>query len=263
MSWVITASYTPPYPTSPADAEVWTDPNTGIAWIYSVVDGWSEYTAGPPTSTDPDFASVSLLLHMDGSNGSTTFTDSSSNAFTVTPFGNAQISTTDPKFGTGALTLDGSGDYLTLAVNSAFQFGTGDFTVECWVFPNNASANAGLFQIGTNNTAGSLSVNTFNGQWRVTDVGTGGADMTSVTAGAWQHLAVTRSGTSVRMFINGVQAGSTLTWSTNFSQNQLNIGFYFSTSFAINARIDEFRVTKGVARYTANFTPPTAPFPDI
>jgi hypothetical protein len=216
----------------------------------------------PTDPTDPNFANVSLLLHMDGSNGSTTFTDSSSNAFTVTPFGNAQISTTDPKFGTGALTLDGSGDYLTLAVNSAFQFGTGDFTVECWVFPNNASANAGLFQIGTGDAAGSLSVNTFNEQWRVTDVGIGGANMTSVTAGAWQHLAVTRSGTSVRMFINGVQAGSTLTWSTNFSQNQLNIGFYFSTSFAIDARIDDFRITKGIARYTANFTPPIAPFPD-
>ena len=235
---------------------------SGLAFAANGIDAQVTCSLAGGSFGDPDFADVSLLLHMDGSNGSTTFTDSSSNGFTVTANGDAKITTTDPKFGTGALTLDGTGDYLSLAADNAFQFGTGDFTVECWVYPNNASANAGLFQIGTGATAGSLSVNTFNSQWRVSPAGTGGANMASVTTGSWQHLAVTRSGTSVRMFINGTQVGSTLTWNDNFTQDQLNIGFYFSNGFAINARIDEFRITKGVARYTSNFTAPAAAFPD-
>lgn len=216
-------------------------------------------------ANDPYFANVSLLLHMDGSNGSTTFTDSSSNAFAVTAFGNAQISTTDPKFGTGCLTLDGTEDYLSLAANNAFQLGTGDFTVECWVFVNAGNANNGLFQIGTGThfDNSSLSVRIFSGQWGVSYQGTGGDDMGAVVTNVWQHLAVTRNSGSSRFFINGAQLGPTLArGAANLTQNQLNIGFYFSTSFAINARIDEFRVTKGVARYTSNFTPPTAAFPD-
>ena len=208
---------------------------------------------------DPDFANVSLLLHMDGSNGSTTFTDSSSNAFAVTAFGNAQVTTTDPKFGTGALTLDGTGDYLTVAADADFQFGTGDFTVECWVYVNSVG-NTGLFTFG--GTGSGLAVNLYSGAWNLTTSGAGGAALGAVTTGAWQHLAVTRSGSSLRMFIDGTQIGSTLSNSTDLSDNALKIGYYYDTSYTINARVDEFRVTKGVARYTANFTPPTAAFPD-
>jgi hypothetical protein len=208
---------------------------------------------------DPDFANVSLLLHMDGSNNSTTFTDSSSNAFAVTAFGNAQVSTTDPKFGTGSLTLDGNGDYLTIPANTAFAFGTGDFTVECWVYVNTVG-NTGLFTFGE--TGSGLAVNLFSGQWTLTTAGSGGTAMAAITTGAWQHLAVTRSGSSLRMFIDGTQIGSTLTDSTNLSDNALKIGYYYQPFYAINGRVDDFRVTKGVARYTANFTPPTAAFPD-
>jgi hypothetical protein len=208
---------------------------------------------------DPDFSSVSLLLHMDGTNGSTTFTDVSANAFAVTAFGNAQVTTTDPKFGTGALTLDGTGDYLTVAADAAFQFGTGDFTVECWVYVNSVG-NTGLFTFGGSGSG--LQVNLFSGQWNLGTAGAGGSALASITTGAWQHLAVTRSGSSLRMFIDGTQIGSTLTDTTNLTDNALKIGYYYTPDYAMNGRVDEFRVTKGVARYTANFTAPTAPFPD-
>jgi hypothetical protein len=209
---------------------------------------------------DPNFSSVSLLLRMDGTNGSTTFTDSSSNAFAVTAFGNAQVTTTDPRFGTGALALDGSGDYLTVAADADFQFGTGNFTVECWVYVNSSgNSNNGLFTFG--GTSSGLAVAVYQGQWYLTTAGGGGTAMGSFTTGIWQHLAVARSGSSLRMFINGTQTGSTLTNSTNLSDNALKVGYYYSSSFSINARIDEFRVTKGIARYTSNFTPPTEPFP--
>ena len=84
----------------------------------------------------------------------------------------------------------------------------------------------------------------------------------STDLNTWRHVAVTRSGTSLRLFINGVQRGSTLTSSANLSDNQLKIGYYYSETFGFVGKVDEFRVTKGVARYTANFTPPTVPFPD-
>lgn len=206
-------------------------------------------------STDPDFANVSLLLHLDED-----FTDSSTNGFTVSVFGGAQITTTDPRFGSGALTLDGNGDYLTLPADSAFQLGTGDFTVECWVYVNPGNTNQGLFTFG--GTSSGLAVAVLSGTWRLSTAGAGGDEMGSVVTEEWQHLAVCRSGTSLRMFINGTQLGSTLTNSTNLTDNQLKIGYYYSNFYAITAKVDEFRVTKGVARYTAAFTPPTAAFPD-
>jgi len=208
---------------------------------------------------DPDYDKVSLLLRMNGSNGSTTFTDGSINNFTVTVFGNAQVTTTDPKFGTGSLTLDGSGDYLTLPANAAFQFGTGDFTVECWVYVNSGNSNKGLFTFGTTNSG--LAVLIYLNQWYLTTAGGGGTPMGGATTDTWQHLAVTRSGSSLRMFINGIQLGSTLSNSTNLSDNALKIGYYYTPTlggfaFTIDARIDDFRVTKGLARYTSDFTPP-------
>ena len=86
--------------------------------------------------------------------------------------------------------------------------------------------------------------------------------MGAVTTGSWQHLAVTRSGSSLRLFVNGTQLGSTLSNSTNFTDNQLKIGYYYNSDYAINAKVDEFRVTKGIARNTAGFTPYDGPFPD-
>ena len=238
-------------PTTGTASGVWDQNEQSVARRASI------WPYGP--GVDPDFANVSLLLHMDGTNGSTTFTDVSANAFAVTAFGNAQVTTTDPKFGTGSLTLDGTGDYLTVAADADFQFGTGDFTVECWVYVNSVG-NTGLFTFG--GTSSGLAVNLFSGQWNLTTSGAGGSALASITTGAWQHLAVTRSGSSLRMFINGTQIGSTVTNTTNLSDNALKIGYYYDTSYTINARVDEFRVTKGVARYTANFTAPGTPFFD-
>ena len=211
---------------------------------------------------DPSWANVSLLLHMNGSNGSTTFTDNSSNAHTITVFGNAQISTSDPKFGTGALTLDGTGDYLRTPANEGFAFGTGDFTVECWCYATVISDNDGLFTFGGTSTGLFLAL--YQGTWTLGTAGSGGTGMGSASTdlNTWRHVAVTRSGTSLRLFINGVQRGSTLASSANLSNNQLKIGYYYSETFGFVGKVDEFRVTKGVARYASNFTPPTAPFPD-
>lgn len=218
---------------------------------------------------DPNFANVSLLLHMDGTNGSTTFTDKSNNNFSVTVTGNSSISTTQSKFGGASAYFDGNGDQLTLPANSAFAFGTGDFTIEFWVYTTEtgtstrcmfdtrtSGADTGGIFIRNNGTGGYLF-----GQASSTIASTGN---TVRTPNQWGHLALVRSGTSMNLYFNGTSVASA-TNSNNFSTNNCRIsGFVgaIGSTEAFLGYIDELRITKGVARYTANFTVPSAPFPD-
>lgn len=212
-----------------------------------------------PTDTDPYFANVSLLLHMDGSNGSTTFTDRSSYARTVTRSGNTQISTAQSKFGGASALFDGSGDFLNFADATELEM-TGDFTVECFVYPTvtldqiiagHSIQNVQLFRIN-GGAVGSLAF-FLNGTQVFSNTAAG------ITANQWKHLAISRSGSTTRMFVDGVQKGSSNTsWTGSFKINRIGGAF----TFDFQGNLDEFRITKGVARYTTNFTPPTAPFPD-
>jgi len=228
---------------------------------------------------DEEFDKVSLLLHGDGTNGSTTIVDSSSSPKAVTAVGDAQISTAQSKFGGSSLAFDGTGDYLTSAANSAFDLGSGDYTIELWVRLISASNYGGIVgkgQIGVvNSTAYSLEFdNTSNAisLWigNNTPPSFGSYVVTGTTnirtSAVWTHLAVSRSGNNTRLFVNGTQEGSTYTTAyTIAAGNPLWIGggFYAPTTNNINGYIDDLRITKGVARYTSSFTPPTAPFPDL
>jgi hypothetical protein len=222
--------------------------------------------------SDPSFADVSLLLHMDGTNGSTTFTDASTNGFTVITNGNAQISTAQSKFGGASGYFDGTGDYLSIADANALDFETGDFTVEFWFYLTASSSNGKaliskgtwptntasyfIFYGGSNELAFYASDN--GASWQITNQ----LLTSNPTKEAWHHVAVTRNGTAFRGFFNGVK-GFDHTSSIQLHNNAsaLTIGSGASGSEAINAYIDDLRITKGVARYTANFTPPTAAFP--
>jgi hypothetical protein len=223
--------------------------------------------AGIWPSTDEYFANVSLLLHMDGSNGSTTFTDSSSNALTVTASGDAQISTAQSKFGGAAGYFDGSGDYVTVTHSSVLDLGSGDFVIEMSIRPADLSYR---FMLGATVNSGSylmLAINpTTSGQiW----MGRSGVDWPlqfsghSLSTNTWAHLAITRSGSTNRLFIDGTQVGSSITDSTSWSADSAGmlVGFQSGGS-PWNGYIDDLRITKGVARYTANFTAPTAAFPN-
>lgn len=237
-----------------------------VAAVTHTRGDWSDSVAVTPSAavSDPDFASVSLLLHMDGSNGSTTFTDSSSNSLTVTAAGNATVSTTQAKFGQ-SLTLDGSGDYLDLPSDSLLTMGTGDFTIEFWLYVNSISSSASNNQIlmtgGTNSVL--IAFRNTN-QLSVGDENTAFLIDGSVPSEAtWTHVAVSRSSGNLRLFLNGVQTGSTYSSSVNFSSPQRRIGAKFTASGqSFDGYIDDVRITKGVGRYAANFTPPTAAFPD-
>jgi hypothetical protein len=154
--------------------------------------------------------------------------------------------------------LDG-GDYLTLPDRPAFQFWTNDFTVECWFYTNSGNTNSGLFAFGGRSSG--LNVSIYEGNWRVSLSGSGGTTFDAVTLNTWQHFAITRSSGLLRVFVNGIkklEANAPV----NLTDNQLKIGYYYSADYTISGRYDEFRVLKGVARYTDNFTPPAGPFPN-
>jgi hypothetical protein len=224
------------------------------------------------TPTDPDFANVSLLLHGDGTNGSTTITDSSPSPKTVTAEGNAQISTAQSKFGGASIAFDGTGDRVSVANNAALDFGTGDFTVECWVrsiaaltsysvqFAHICGKGNGVV-IGTYALAFYQSKITFFSNQSLVKLGT-----SILTNNTWYHFATCRSGSTLKLFVDGMEEYSG-TDTTNYTSSQsFNAGDRqasdSSAQYPLNGYIDDLRITKGVARYTANFTPPTAPFPD-
>ena len=202
-----------------------------------------------PAKDDPYRDQVSLLL--DG----TSFTDKSRNNFTVTTYGNAQL-VSDATFGTVA-SFDGSGDYLSVASNAAFPSGSStEFTIECWVNLANLNAyrtiirHAGGLDIGVQ-PDGRVTCD------RTQVAGIASAPAGSVTANAWYHIAVTRSTSNLySIYVNGILRG---TGTNTFSVSPETTLFYssYSGSHYFNGLIGPLRITKGFARYTANFTPPS------
>jgi len=145
---------------------------------------------------------------------------------------------------------------------------TGDFTLEAWLYKTarDGSGYSILFATGditlpANNNQFAYD---FTTEGSILTVIAGniiiGASGTSVPTNDWCHLAWTRSGSTVRQFVNGTQQGSDGTSSVTFNISRL--GALAALGFEINGYIDEVRITNNVARYTANFTPPTEPFPD-
>lgn len=214
---------------------------------------------------DPNYANVSLLLHMTGSNGSTSFVDSSSTPKTISVNGNAQISTTQSKFDGSSAYFDGNGDYLTIPASSDWDFGTGDFTIETWVYllsqgyPQPSIGYSHFFSIINQNTFSFKSYN--EAYYLFANNNTQVTTSVGPTLNAWQHIALVRNGTSLKIFVNGIESGSaTIDASTSYGANgTAYIGSGWSGEF-LHGYIDEFRVTKGVARYNSNFTPSTVPF---
>ena len=221
----------------------------------------------PVVGGDLDYASVTLLLHLNGTNGSTTITDNSTPPKTITAQGNAQISTAQSKagFGGASLLLDGSGDYLS-GTDSGFAFGTGDFAVELMAYPTTTGGYKSL--IATRDGAGgytdrwTLGVGPNMEAFIYTD---GFKVITSnsvLPVNTWTNIAVTRSGTDLRIFINGTQSGSTGTNSQNFTHTALGVGASSSGLEAFTGYIDEVRITKGVPRYISNYTAQLTQFQD-
>jgi len=180
----------------------------------------------------------------------------------VETVGNAQINTTIKKYGTGSIAFDGTGDYLDIPNYADFGFGTGDFTIEFWLYINSP----GTFQIYDERVVGNEVVPVLylaSGQIRyyVTADRITGA---TLSASTWYHIAISRSGSSTKLFVDGTQSGSTYTDNNNYINLAPYVGVYKPLGIVyLNGYIDDLRITKGVARYTSNFTAPTAAFPDL
>jgi hypothetical protein len=216
------------------------------------------------------FDNVGLLLHCDGVNNSAVFTDSSPTPKAVTVSGDAKISTTDSKFGGASAFftgVSGSG-YLSIPSNAAFNFGADAFTIEAWVRVQ-AGGFSNLPVIATNTgwTSGANVFYVSAGNFRFASNVNGNPvvihyyDFTT----QWNHVALVRSGNTFTLFLNGAAvATGSASGSVNFSSGATLIGATgWNSSERFKGYIDELRVTKGVARYTTNFTPPPEPFPDF
>ena len=246
---------------------------THIGYISDVrvVKGTAVYTTTftPPTAPLTAITNTQLL---------TSFTNAAiyDNAMMndLETVGNAMVSTSVKKYGAGSLAFDGTGDWLSVPDSQNFNFGSGNFTIEFWIYLNSVSGTIGILGKRTNEanyapfimivTSSALKVYmSINGSlWAVNGLST-----STLSTSTWYNIAVTRSGSTVYMFLNGTSVGSTGTLSGALMTNTspLYIGADSgspSGSSTLNGYIDDLRVTKGVARYTANFTPPTSQLPD-
>lgn len=203
-----------------------------------------------------------LLLHCNGADASTTFIDSATGK-AVTAVNQAQIDTAQFKFGGASALFDGALDYLSLDDSDDWDFGTGDFTLECWVrfnvIPTATTEYSTLIDNGRYDTGVLFRVNSkiltqvyiVNA---VDDFAT-----SELLVNTWYHFCLIRNGTNLKLFLNGVQQDTTRTNSKNITGLTAGVrvgSSIHTTADGVDGWIDEVRISKGIARWTANFTPP-------
>ena len=182
---------------------------------------------------------------------------------TVNSNNNAALDTTIKKFGSSSLQLDGVDDYLSIDSNNDFGFGTGDFTVETWVYAEALSGTRAIadFRAGAG-TDDAVFLYTASGILRVYVNGAVLLDAgTTLSLNTWYHVAVARSGSTIKLFLNGVEVDSASDSTDYDPAKPLIIGArYDGTALFWEGYIDELRVSKGVARYTTDFGLPVSEY---
>lgn len=224
----------------------------------------------------PPFSSVILLMHANGVDGSTAFVDSSSYANPMNAGATAHLSTAQPKFGSAAATGFGlANNGLRVPDAAIFNFATVDWTIELWAWANTLSGRSGLLEksdafVTTNDpyflrvqTSGAVQAvgNYFDNTLAYNLVSAPGL----ITLNTYHFVTLQRAGNTVTLFVDGIAQGSaTLTKNLAATSNSLLIGGVQDSSSdrALDGYIDDLRITRGYARYTGNFTPPTAEFPN-
>jgi hypothetical protein len=204
----------------------------------------------------PD-AYTRLLLHFDQLTTSTTLTSDDSTSKTATIYGNPFLSGV---FG-GGVGFDGSGDYVAFPSHTDFALGTGDFTYDFRVRFNVVTGYQTIFTTQTGYIP-FLRLNGAEQELMLWMSDTGSVDLRfpwAPVAGTWYHIAVVRSGTSLKMFVNGTQIGTTKTCSESIPERGFWIGKQNNASYDLNGQIDEFRISN-TARWTGAFTPETSPY---
>jgi hypothetical protein len=236
---------------------------------FNVPDGYTLSVWRMLMGTD---SHTKLLLHNDGTNGSTNITDEMGK--NLTAVGDAHIDTDEKKFGTASASFDGIGDYLTVTNSTDFDFGSEDFTIDGWFYFNvnnvgyqilidrrsNSDGTGWLLYLETNNAISFLSASASGWDNFVIS----NSEVVPAT-GVWMHLAVVRHGDVFTIYQNGIALKSgTYTGSIGAQTEDLTIGSgHASPGAGFNGYIDELRISKGIAKWTANFTPLAAPYIEI
>lgn len=233
-----------------------------------VINGTGVYSSNftPPTAPLTAITNTSLLA---STNNAAIFDNAMMNDLETV--GNAQISTSVKKFGTGSIAFDSTGDGLTRPVSPLFDFGSGSFTVEFWA--NCVSTSGQGYFVSVWDDVGGSDANSswlvrLNSGTILTHIMQGSGTYNTLTSSAistntWFHFAFVRNGTTQTMYINGTSvASASVTGAMNTVIRSLRVGYQGGSANYLNGYIDDLRITKGVARYTANFTPPTAAFPN-
>ena len=218
------------------------------------------------TAVDSSAETVMLLKATGNSatNAAITYQNSSDVSTGFTEAGNPQASTLSPyRSGGYSTNFDGSGDAIEVSQTGFPAIGTSDFTIEAWVYANSLASNMAIFDGRPSGTSGG---NYITLQWHASTYGMGfysaGWRITSptntLTANTWHHIALSRSGNSTKLFVDGTQVGSTYSDTTSYLYGRNYIGgLYNNTNTWWNGYMRDFRVSIGTARYTSNFTPST------
>ena len=218
---------------------------------------------GATTFGELNFHKVKLLLPLNGSNAATSASDLSNDNRTITFSGsNANISTAQSKFGGSSLYIGGDGSKIEIGADGLDA--TGDFTFECWIYDTsvdnypqlaiNSSSNGFFLYLGNGATSGSNKVLRHWNGGVVTNFST------ELPQSQWYHFALVRSGSTVKLYINGTADSTTRTDSGTYLMGQsstLSIGADGAGN-DFRGYINDLRITNGLARYTTNFTPPTS-----
>lgn len=215
------------------------------------------------TVADANWANVVALLPMDGADASTTFTDLKGHTFTAA--GNAQIDTAQSKFGGASGLFDGTGDAVSAAAHADFGFGAGDYTVEGHFRTASQTGNRNLFDCRGSGVEGIGVYSSTSNHTNKLTLSNNSAEIAwgtpNVPFNVFAHWAVCRFGTTVRGFINGVLQFTVTDSRTLASSAAVYLGANYVAGQFFVGHHDEVRLTKGVARYTAAFTPDDIPFP--
>ena len=236
---------------------------SGYISNYRVVKGTAVYTSNFTPSTAPLTAISGTVLLMPFTNAAV-YDNTMLNNFETG--GNVQVNTSTFKYGTGAIRT-GSGNYLLTPMKDSYQFGSGDFTVETWAYiVNNVSSATLIDCAGAGGNFGwFLEYSSARGLFFYMGTGSSGSGATYNTTPAlstWTHLAVARQSGTVRMFINGALVNTTSLPNSSVAVQPLAIGAAnnYTTTYYLDGYMDEIRITKGFARYTATFTPATGAY---
>lgn len=218
---------------------------------------------------DANFSSVSLLLPCHGSSGSAVLTDYSQSTKVLTAYGAPQISVAQSKYyGSSAFFNPGETNGWSAPHDLGFTLSTGDWTIEAWVFLTaNRSFNYLVSKGGATTREWALMAGPTNITMYWSTNGAGSGDQTisraaTLPLNTWMHIAASKSGSTIRLFKDGVQQGANGSFTSMYSgTSPLYVGRfadYTNISHDLQGYMNDVRITKGVARYTANFTPPNS-----